>query len=309
MICAATTHGTEMGTTAAPGTQQAITFAGSAVTLAAGDKISVCLEINEAVTTSYDGSFYFGYGAASNLTLPSAVNFTWGSPAILACGTPSRGAYSGIHKPSPTDETQAYISANKHVECADCHGVHAATTGSHTRGQTTLSGALSGATGASATFSGTNWTAPTGYAQTTAPTKEYQICFKCHSGANTNVATWGGTGAASWTNQGLEFSTANQSYHPVVAGLPVTDPGTNGSSRLQAADLRGAWTGLDGASYGGWTIGSVMYCSDCHAQSNAGSLGPHGSSVKWMLKGPNQAWPYSTAAANGKLRNHGLPPT
>ena len=42
-----------------------------------------------------------------------------------------------------------------------------------------------------------------------------------------------------------------------------------------------------------------MYCSDCHAQSNAGSLGPHGSSVKWMLKGPNQAWPYTTAAANG----------
>ena len=207
--------------------------------------------------------------------------------------------YTGLHKPSPTDETQAYISANKHVECADCHGVHAAQTGRHTQGATTLSGALSGATGVTATFSGANWTAPTAYTQTTAPTAEYQICFKCHSGANTNVATWGGTGAASWTNQGLEFSTANQSYHPVVAGLPVTDPGATGSSRLQAADMRAAFTGADGASYGGWTIGSQMYCSDCHAQSNAGSLGPHGSAVKWMLKGPNQAWPYATAAANG----------
>ncbi len=300
-IVAKGTYATELGTTAAPGTSYAIPLSGSAVTLAAGDKLSVCvqLETRTTVTTSYIGSFYWGSGAEGNLALPSAVEFNWASPATTPVGRHNVAGYSGLHKPSPTDETQAYISANKHVECADCHGVHAATTARHTQGQATLSGALSGASGVSATFSGTNWTAPTAYTQTTAPTMEYQICFKCHSGANTNVLTWGGAGAASWTNQGLEFSTSNQSYHPVVAGLPVTDPGTNGSSRLQAADMRAAWTGSDGASYGGWTNGAVMYCSDCHAQSNAGSLGPHGSAVKWMLKGPNQAWPYTTAAANG----------
>jgi hypothetical protein len=166
-----------------------------------------------------------------------------------------------------------------------------------------VSGALTGASGASATFSGTNWTAPTAYAQVTAATYEYQVCFKCHSGYNTNVtgaSTWGGTGAAAWTDQGLEFSTSNQSYHPVVAALPPdgSDPGVNGSSQLAARDMRTAAV-VNGQTVGGWHNGDTMYCSDCHAQSSAGSLGPHGSAVKWMLKGPNQAWPYTTAAQNG----------
>ena len=84
-------------------------------------------------TTSYNGSFYFGSGAPGNLALPSPVNFTWASPATTPASVHNVAGYSGVHKPSPTDETQAYISANKHVECADCHGVHAATTASHTQ--------------------------------------------------------------------------------------------------------------------------------------------------------------------------------
>lgn len=206
--------------------------------------------------------------------------------------------YTNQHK---ADETQASIIANKHVECEDCHDAHAAKTDRHVMGITTgnlVSGALTGVSGIQTTFSTSNWTAPTSYTPVTAAAKEYEICFKCHSGANTSVTSWGGTGAASWTDQGLEFSPQNQSYHPVVAALPATDPGTNGSSQLQSADMRGSFTS-GGATYGGWANGDTMYCSDCHAQSNAGSLGPHGSAVKWMLKGPNQAWPYTTAAGNG----------
>jgi hypothetical protein len=217
---------------------------------------------------------------------------------------------SGVHRPSTNDENRAYITANKHVECADCHDVHAANSNEHTMSITTgnrVSGALAGVSGAQVAFPATSWTAPTQYSSLEVATYEYQICFKCHSAYNQNtqnqpagttfttLITWGGSGAAAWTDQGLEFSPQNQSYHPVVAALPATDPGLNGSSQLQANDMRAT------APTGGtaWHIGDTMYCSDCHAQSLAGSLGPHGSAVKWMLKGPNQAWPYTTAAANG----------
>lgn len=48
--------------------------------------------------------------------------------------------------------------------------------------------------------------------------------------------------------------------------------------------------------------GQTMMCSDCHSNdqiSTAAAQGPHGSAVKWMLKGRNRAWPGSSAASNG----------
>ncbi|MBA4370850.1 MAG: hypothetical protein C0418_04650, partial [Coriobacteriaceae bacterium] len=217
--------------------------------------------------------------------------------------------YAGLHRPSSEDETRGYITRNKHIECADCHDVHEAQASRHSTGTNLVSGALRGVSGARVTTSASNWTSPTaatGYSLIQTATYEYQICFKCHSGFNQSTVpsgsatliTWGGSGAAAWTDQGLEFSTSNQSYHPVLAALPVTDPGANGSNRLAQSEMRAVFT-TGGVQYGGWTIGKTMYCSDCHAQSGAGSFGPHGSGVKWMLRGPNQAWPYLTAAANG----------
>ncbi len=299
---------TEMGTTAVPGTVQTFATAnGVAVTLNPGDKIVVDLGVQtNAVTTAgnYGLTYSWGTTAPGYLRAPTAIPWTWASSGGWAHLV---GSYDGIHRPSPTDETRAYLSANRHVECADCHDVHAAQATRHSRGTNAVSGALQGVQGAEPTLATGNWTSPTGYTTVDPATKEYQICFRCHSGFNQNTSaqgqttliTWGGTGSTAWTDVGLEFSTSNQSYHPVIAALPATDPGANGSSQLsQAAQLRPAFT-VGGVSYGGWTRGSTMYCSDCHAESNAGSLGPHGSSVKWMLKGPNQAWPYSTAAANG----------
>ncbi|NTW59154.1 MAG: CxxxxCH/CxxCH domain-containing protein [Nitrospirae bacterium] len=205
--------------------------------------------------------------------------------------------YSGQHRSSTTDETPAYISANKHVECEDCHNPHAAQPGTHTRGSAALANVLKGVDGAIASYpSNTNWPA-TGtpprsnftYAATQTSTAEYQICFKCHSYANTNVLTWGGTGAAAWTDVGLEFNPNNQSYHPVVQALPAIDPNANyGSNRLASAQLTG-----------GWTPGQVMTCSDCHDSDSVASKGPHGSAVKWMLAGTNKSWPYQGTAGNG----------
>ncbi len=171
--------------------------------------------------------------------------------------------------------------------CFDCHGtagngvasIHTLRSGNHTAANATIAGNLASAKGVPVTFSASNWTAPTTGVAITA-TSEYQICLRCHSSAS-------GIGATALTNLGLEFSTSNQSYHPVVAALPTADPGLNGSSRLASTQLTG------------WSPGNIMTCSDCHATSQAGSFGPHGSAIKWMLKGTNKAWPYTDASANG----------
>jgi predicted CxxxxCH...CXXCH cytochrome family protein len=197
-------------------------------------------------------------------------------------------SYKGLHKDT---ETRADIAATKHVECADCHDPHLAKAGKHTAGSAALAGVLTGASGVNVTTWGANWAGVTATAYnpstTTAAlitaTAEWQVCFKCHSGANANVATWGGAAAtaAAFTDLALEFNPNNASRHPVVSALPV-------ASQLTAAKLTG-----------GWVPGSVMTCSDCHATDSAASKGPHGSSVKWMLAGTNKAWPYTTAAGNG----------
>src|SRR6185369_7128795 len=195
-------------------------------------------------------------------------------------------SYKGLHK---DDETRAGIAAAKHVECTDCHDPHLAKSGRHTAGSAALAGVLTGVSGVNVTTWGANWAgvAATAYnpSTTTVPlisaTAEWQVCFKCHSGANANVTTWGGTAAASFTDLALEFNPNNASGHPVVAPLPT-------ANRLTAAKLTG-----------GWVPGSVMTCSDCHATDSTASKGPHGSSVKWMLAGTNKAWPYTTTAGNG----------
>jgi predicted CxxxxCH...CXXCH cytochrome family protein len=336
--------------------------------------------------------------------------------------------YNGLHKTSPTDETRAYIAANVHVECADCHDPHNATKGDHielagtaTSGSTTTlvdttktwtanqwngyelrivsgtgtqqfatvtgttapstltfaaittapasgsgyqlvpalakvltgassvgvanwqadSGTATAATTTSLTCSSKTWTASawvganlqvgvsgssgtTGLWQSstitantssvltvspafttapsattlfrivtfnpssttaalgTAPTAEYQVCFKCHSGANANVATWaGGTTSLAWTDLALDFNPNNASRHPVASALAT-------ASQLTTAKLTG-----------GWKPGDVMTCSDCHATDSAVSKGPHGSAVRWMLAGTNKAWPFTAASSNG----------
>ena len=192
--------------------------------------------------------------------------------------------YKGLHK---DDETRATISAARHVECTDCHDPHLAKSGTHTVGSATLAGVLAGVSGVGVTTWGANWAGVTAYnpSSTTVPlitaTAEWQVCFKCHSGANANVATWGGSGAAAFTDLALEFNPNNASGHPVVSALPV-------ANRLTAERLTG-----------GWVPGSIMTCTDCHDSDSAASKGPHGSSVKWMLTGTNKAWPYTDSAGNG----------
>jgi len=192
------------------------------------------------------------------------------------------------------DLTKTYNHDSAQVTCTDCHNPHPAASGNHTIETNTVSNALQGVTGVTPSFSASNWGGVSSYSDTAAATYEYEICFKCHSGAIGDPATWSGTsGAGAWTDVGLEFNPNNQSRHPVVSALPAynTTTGANHNSGLHANQL----IGVDRT----WSQGSVMYCSDCHA-SDSSAAGPHGSATKWMLTGTYKNWPYQSAADNGQ---------
>lgn len=218
-------------------------------------------------------------------------------------------SYSGIHRNNET------LDITKHIECTDCHNPHKANDTLHTPGSETeatvltTSSPLYGVTGATPDYFSTLnkygiWQAPAieDYTLKQTATKEYEICFKCHSLANADLTSWGGAFAEAWTDVGQEFSPYNRSGHPVVTGLNnypnsiAVDRGTGPYKGLYNTTDGLIWDQiLDPWSNAGQ---QTMYCSDCHA-SNSPVAGPHGSNAKWMLAGVNKAWPYTTFARNG----------
>jgi hypothetical protein len=215
-------------------------------------------------------------------TYNSATNVATASNVCFNChGTT---ATNGTTKNVGADFAKTY--GHKTVTCFDCHEQHKAKTGSHTNA-TTLAGVLNGATGKGVTtWNSNNWGGVTTYASTAAATAEWQVCFKCHSGSGLPS----GTGAAAFTDLGLEFSPNNASGHPIVTGLNNYTNST-APKALTAAKMKAPWNVNLGTQ--------TMTCTDCHATDSTASKGPHGSAVKWMLTGTNQAWPYTSASNNG----------
>lgn len=156
-----------------------------------------------------------------------------------------------------------------HVTCADCHEPH--TMDSGTALAPTIQPVMGAVGGVDASGTATD-----------AANFEYEVCFKCH--ADDNVAT------SSWvprqitqTNTRLEFDPSAISYHPVEA------PGRNSD----VPSLRP-----------GWTEGSMMYCSDCHASdtgTKAGGTGPngvHGSNEEPLLIARYETTDYTPESAS-----------
>jgi hypothetical protein len=212
--------------------------------------------------------------------------------------------YGGLHKFLPAEETRTYLSANKHVECNDCHNPHTAGTGLHSSnilqvsasGNDTSGTPIAGAFGVEPEWNDTwlenqSWTAggadswPT---TSSTATKEYQICLKCHSDYNTDLLSWGGSGPAAWTNLSLEFNPNKQSHHPVVEALPEVDPGYEydpvsgkeydryGSNRLPPA-----FTSL---LIGDSGLSSNAFEFDIYLDSAAGKQWVNGQWVNWGVR-------------------------
>ena len=185
----------------------------------------------------------------------------------------------------------------RHAECVDCHNPHTVVSGTvHTAGTTgnAVSDVLKYVWGVEPTWPSI-WTQPTGFTVRRPSTYpdgsqyEYQICFKCHSyyglGTVTNgVSTITGPSGSPITDQAWEFNKNNKSVHPVVVSLN-NQTGSYAPKALTSAQMSAPWT----------NVGTqTMYCSDCHGaddEGTGGAKGPHGSNVKYMLKGTGKYWP------------------
>lgn len=203
-------------------------------------------------------------------------------------------------------EKQSDLVNSRHVECSDCHHPHrmqrnAVYDGSAWSDPTLLSaslannfargfasGSLRGVWGIEPSYTaGAAWgTGASSYntsqgdvsdtasfSGTTYITKEYQVCFKCH----TSFAN--GTGK---TDKAMEFqpsTAAGRSWHPVVGATNRDE--TTVVAGYSVASLNAPYNAT--GSLGKQT----MNCSDCHASdATDGTKGPHGSTnASLLIKG------------------------
>lgn len=241
---------------------------------------------------------------------------------------------------------------NRHAECTDCHNPHrvvknrlfnalgatTASTHEHAAGHTNIaSGALRGSWGvepvyASNTFDPSNL--PVSYlikegdggsgassqVISSHVTREYQICFKCHSdyayGANPPQLGDSGGSTPLGTNDMNQYTNQAMEFHAPLSHKGNPSTMDSGASSSYSTNNQRSWhpvkesTGrsalMRNASTTNWLapwnssadIGNqTMYCSDCHGSSTASGTvepsggengnpwGPHGSNHDFILKG------------------------
>ncbi|MDT3670016.1 MAG: cytochrome c3 family protein [Aromatoleum sp.] len=267
--------------------------------------------------------------------------------------------------------------ATRHAECTDCHNPHRVIRNSlftgqpgdansnsrtHTAGGTSglkgadgnvASGVLRGAWGVEPTYGiVTSWPqVPTYTVKSGDPgtnpstartqpylTREYQLCFKCHSDysgtAGGNMPALGYTGGTPagtmglnrYTNVAAEFAvnatdpptsgrdqgelgngttfepsdTNHRSWHPVMMPTGRTPQERTNSTTVGAfSNIRAPFNTHDNVGY------QTMHCSDCHGANATGLSeptvqGPHGSNNDFLLKGvwSNAVKPNTVDATN-----------
>jgi predicted CXXCH cytochrome family protein len=205
----------------------------------------------------------------------------------------------------------------KHAECADCHNPHQTQQGTHVdypgaansgryqwypsiidanSNLTSRSGALTGVTGIEVPTFFSAWTVPTTFTTIESASKEYQICFKCHSyyalQDPDGITSYTTASGATVTDQAKEFNPENKSAHPVVESLGLRALIIMNYGSVSINPLYPPWDSHLG--------NQTMYCSDCHGADSEASTdpkGPHGSNSKYMLKGQRKYWPKKSNGA------------
>ncbi len=167
--------------------------------------------------------------------------------------------YSNVHSPN-----EAYAPSTEHVECVDCHNPHQAQGTVHTLGvdnnDLPANSVLEGVRGISVVAYGSAWFPPT--FSSNIATKEYELCFKCHSTASTMFS------GDEKGSMDIYFNPNNAAHHSVVSS-GTSPPGITNTFTSSFLNEN-----------------STIYCSDCHGDNAAGSLaGPHGSGTEYLLAG------------------------
>lgn len=206
--------------------------------------------------------------------------------------------YSGRHTLREYGQSGApFRDANRHAECADCHEPHFIGypgTTYHTYNAGTpadnnlVSNAIKGVWGVEPDSSPL-WTATKTFTEqktvAVGSTKEYQICYKCHSyyafQDSDGVTAIVGPSGDYITDQAMEFSPGNASAHPVQVTLNNLT-GSSSPKALDSVQISSPWTNVGN---------QTMWCCDCHGNDAASPVGPHGSNAKFMLKGTGKYWP------------------
>jgi predicted CXXCH cytochrome family protein len=146
-----------------------------------------------------------------------------------------------------------------HVTCSDCHNSHEAT-------QTVpplaplVSGQMKGAWGVPTSYPGGVLT----FGASTAATRGYEICFKCHSSSYTAL---GGR-----SDIAAQSAPGNASVHAISAAFASTVPASTFVTATPA-----------------WTSASILNCTDCHGddgRSGAQASGLHESASAPILIAP-----------------------
>jgi predicted CXXCH cytochrome family protein len=162
-------------------------------------------------------------------------------------------AFSSV--PANDESTRTYYSHDAADLCTQCHNPHDINSvpGSASAAGWTPSGRTYSASGASVT----NGAGGPTYELVARATLEYQLCFKCHSGANPDLpSNTGQPPSRQLLDKGIEFDPANVSFHPIEAA------GTNQTTAL-ANSL--ALTGTSPYKLWAFDTTSTIRCVNCHS--------------------------------------------
>lgn len=256
----------------------------------------------QGAASTEGGAKCHGVGGAKDIK--SVLSRTYTHPVLTEDNLPGTqhtnlDALYGTGSPDPLAIKGMEWATNKHAVCMDCHNPHRAKPGTHVAsgswysapGTSTnlVSNVLKGVPGIEPTWPAA-WTQPTTFTTMESSEKEYQICLKCHSYWGLGAATKGlsvytSAGGTPLTDVAWEMNINNKSGHSVV----INQLGRTGSyapKELNTVQLLTPWKENPGLN--------TMYCSDCHGADNelgGDPKGPHGSNLKYVLKGVNQYWP------------------
>jgi predicted CXXCH cytochrome family protein len=238
---------------------------------------------------------YNGTGASTSCHGTGAGVAARNIQTVVASGRKGHivGSYVGIHTNldvlyptggTPPGSKGLQWSDSKHVECVDCHNPHQALKNTLDSAAVTLPPPLKGATGVRPNSAAAG-TARTVFSTLETAAYEYQVCYKCHSyWGLRGIASYTSLSGAAITDQANEFNTNNPSYHWVEGDVGVAKASTT------YGDFNTTYVYKMMPRYNNYTNAQLrsvkMRCSDCHGNTDAAPLGPHGSTSNFMLKIP-----------------------